>query len=56
VQYTDDNGLEKSININFTSLSIINPFLEINNNRCDFTFDDLLELANIVNLTKQTIV
>jgi hypothetical protein len=42
--YSDDNGLEKSINVAFTSLNIINPFIEINNSRCDFVYEDLMAL------------
>jgi hypothetical protein len=53
VQYTDENGLEKSINIAFTSLSIIHPFISINNGRCDFVFDDLLDLLREIDMIKQ---
>jgi hypothetical protein len=53
VQYTDEDGLEKSINIEFTSLNIINPFITISNGRCDFLFDDLLELVREIDLIKQ---
>ena len=53
VQYTDENGLEKSINIAFTSLSIIHPFITINNGRCDFLFDGLLELVREIEQIRQ---
>ena len=43
--YTDDEGLEKSMNIKFTSLHIINPFIEINKGRCDFLYDDIIMLT-----------
>jgi len=45
IQYTDDDCLEKSINVAFTSLNIINPFVLINKGRCDFLFTDLLVLS-----------
>ena len=35
--YIDEDGLEKSINIAFTSLSIIDPFKSICNGRCDLS-------------------
>jgi hypothetical protein len=56
VQYTDESGLEKSINIAFTSLNIISPFISINNGKCDFLFDDLLELVREIDLIKQRLV
>ena len=43
--YTDEEGLEKSINVTFTSMNIINPFTEISNGRCDFQYEDMLLLA-----------
>ena len=43
--YTDEEGLEKSISVAFTSMSKINPFTEISNGRCDFQYDDMLLLA-----------
>jgi hypothetical protein len=42
--YTDDEGLEKSINVAFTSLNIINHFVEISNGQCDFLYEDMLSL------------
>ena len=45
VMYTDENGIEKSINVSFTSLNIINPFIEINRERCDFLYEDMLTLS-----------
>ena len=53
VQYTDENGLEKSINVAFTSLHIIHPFISINNGRCDFLFDDLLDLVREIEQIRQ---
>ena len=50
VSYTDENGLEKSMNVAFTSLSIIDPFSTICNGRCDFTFDDLLDLVREIEM------
>ena len=44
ILYTDDEGLEKSINVAFTSLNIVNHFIEISNGRCDFLYDDMVEL------------
>jgi len=44
IMYTDDEGLEKSINVAFTSLNIVNHFVEISNGRCDFLYDDIVEL------------
>ena len=43
--YTDDEGLEKSINVAFTSMNIINPFVEISKGRCDFQYNDMLKLG-----------
>ena len=45
VLYTDDEGLEKSMNVAFTSMNIINPFAEISKGRCDFQYDDMLLLG-----------
>jgi hypothetical protein len=45
VQYTDDDGLEKSMNVLFTSLHIVQPFKAVCNGRRDFMFDELLLLA-----------
>ena len=45
VLYTDDEGLEKSMNVAFTSMNIINPFTEIGKGRCDFQYDDMLLLG-----------
>jgi len=45
ILYTDDEGLEKSINVAFTSLNIVNHFIEISNGRCDFLYDDMVELS-----------
>lgn len=44
VQYEDEEGLEKSINVVFTSLAIVKPFAVISEGRCDFLFDDMLLL------------
>ena len=46
VLYTDDEGLEKSMNVAFTSMNIINPFAEISKGRCDFRYDDMLLLED----------
>jgi hypothetical protein len=53
VQYTDDDGLEKSMNIVFTSLNILHPFRLICNGRCDFIYDDLLMLADELRRIKE---
>ena len=45
VLYTDDEGLEKSMSVAFTSMNIINPFTEISKGRCDFRYDDMLQLG-----------
>ena len=45
ILYADDEGLEKSINVAFTSLNIVNHFIEISNGRCDFLYDDMVELS-----------
>jgi hypothetical protein len=45
VHYTDDEGLEKTINTTFTSLNIINPFAVINKGRCSFLFTDMVDLS-----------
>jgi hypothetical protein len=44
VMYVNDDGLEKSMNVTFTSLNIINPFIEINKGRCNFLYDDMRAL------------
>jgi len=44
ILYTDDEGLEKSINVAFTSLNIVNHFIEISKGRCDFLYDDMVSL------------
>jgi hypothetical protein len=44
VLYTNEKGVEKSINVAFTSLNIINHFIEIGKGRCDFLYDDMVEL------------
>jgi len=45
ILYTDDEGLEKSINVAFTSLNIVNHFIKISNGRCDFLYDDMVALS-----------
>ena len=45
VHYTDDEGLEKTMNTAFTSLNIINPFVVINKGRCNFLFTDMVDLS-----------
>jgi hypothetical protein len=44
VQYEDEEGLEKTINVEFTSLAIVKPFIVISGGKCDFLFDDMLLL------------
>jgi len=41
------------MNIAFTSLSIIDPFSTICNGRCDFVFDDLLDLVREIEIIKK---
>ena len=41
------------MNIAFTSLNIIDPFTSICNGRCDFVFDDLLDLVREIEMIKQ---
>jgi hypothetical protein len=56
VQYTDENGLEKSMNIAFTSLSIIDPFVSVNNGRCEFLYDELVRFADEIDLIRQRLL
>jgi len=44
ILYTNEESIEKSINVAFTSLNIINHFIEISKGRCDFVYDDMVEL------------
>jgi hypothetical protein len=53
VQYEDEEGLEKSINVDFTSLAIVRPFILINEGRCDFLFDDVLLLCKEIQHIKE---
>ena len=55
VQYEDEEGLEKSINVEFTSLSILKPFVAINEGRCDFLFDDMLLLHKEIQHVKNVL-
>ena len=43
--YSNEDDIEKSINVAFTSMHIINPFIEISKGRCSFLYEDMLQLA-----------